>query len=94
MIPRPIHVHAVEKYKIYLRYLDGTIGEVDLSHLAGNGIFSQWDENNLFSHVFLDPETHAIAWNEELEICPDALYLKILNRTFKEWKEENRSAAN
>ncbi|MES2764525.1 MAG: DUF2442 domain-containing protein [Bacteroidota bacterium] len=94
MIPRPIHVHVEEKYKIHLRYLDGTTGELDLSHLAGKGIFKQWDENNLFSHVYIDSETHAIAWNEEIEICPDALYFKILNRTFKDWKEENLRAAH
>jgi hypothetical protein len=34
---RPIEVRPAGRYRIWLRYQDGTEGEVDLSHLAGTG---------------------------------------------------------
>lgn len=36
---RPTEVKAREGYRIWLRYSDGSAGEVDLSHLAGRGVF-------------------------------------------------------
>jgi hypothetical protein len=34
---RPVEVRRLARYRIWLRYQDGTEGEVDLSHLAGRG---------------------------------------------------------
>ncbi|HWO92452.1 MAG TPA: DUF2442 domain-containing protein, partial [Methylomirabilota bacterium] len=34
---RPVEVRPLAPYRIWLRYQDGTEGEVDLSHLAGKG---------------------------------------------------------
>ena len=36
---RPVEVRALEPYRIWLRYDDGAEGEVDLSYLAGDGVF-------------------------------------------------------
>ena len=43
---RPIEVEAREGYRIWLRakYSDGTTGEVDLSNIAGRGVFEKWNE--------------------------------------------------
>lgn len=86
MFPKPIFVQALNPYRLFLRYDDGMEGEVNLAHLAGQGIFAQWDENGLFSTVYIDPETDAIAWSEELEIGPDSLYLNLLGTDFQTWK--------
>ncbi len=89
MIPKPIRVTTTEKYKIHLLYSDGIEGEVDLSHLKGKGVFKEWDKNNLFEKVYIDKELNSIAWSETIELCPDAIYLKIVGKTFDQWKEEN-----
>ena len=47
-------------------------GELDLSHLAGRGVFAAWDEPGCFERVHIAPH-RAIAWSDELELCPDAL---------------------
>ena len=36
---RPTEVESREDYRIWLRYSDGAAGEIDLSHLAGRGVF-------------------------------------------------------
>ena len=41
---RPVEVRPLPNYRIWLRYADGTEGEVDLSHLAGQGVFAVWQE--------------------------------------------------
>lgn len=37
---RPVEARALARYRIWLRYHDGTKGEVDLSHVAGRGVFA------------------------------------------------------
>lgn len=44
-MPKPVEVKALANYRIWLRYDDGTEGEVDLSDLAGRGAFKAWEED-------------------------------------------------
>ena len=76
---QPEAVEAREEYRIWLRYADGVEGEVDLSDLVGRGVFEAWWEPGVFEGVHIS-ERRTIAWNEEIEICPDALYLEITGR--------------
>ena len=38
----PLGVKALPDSRIWIRYADGKEGEVDLSHLAGQGVFKIW----------------------------------------------------
>ena len=76
----PIAVEPREDYRIWLRYSDGAEGEVDLSDLAGDGVFSAWDDRACFEAVHVT-EYGAIAWSEELELCPDALYMRLTGKS-------------
>jgi len=86
MFPKVISVTATQKYKIHLHFADGTQGDVDLSHLAGKGIFKQWETGDIFFNVHLDPETNAVVWNESLDVCADNLYLEIRGLTFDQFR--------
>jgi len=74
-----IEVKALEKYKIRVKYKDGSEGKVDLSDVAGQGIFKFWDIENNFEKIYINSETDGIAWSDELEICPDTIYYEINN---------------
>ncbi|MCU0339664.1 MAG: DUF2442 domain-containing protein [Spirosomaceae bacterium] len=87
MIPKPVRVQSVGKYKIELHYEDGTQGVADLSHLAHKGVFVIWEAPDVFDDVYIDSETGAIAWTEDIDVCPDALFFKIKQTTFDQWKE-------
>jgi len=89
MIPKAINVKALDNYSIYVSFSDGVQGTVNLKHLAHKGIFNEWDRNNLFSNVFID-NYGAIAWNEDIDICPDNVYLQIKGLTFNQWKQQNQ----
>ncbi|MBW8049016.1 MAG: DUF2442 domain-containing protein [Cytophagales bacterium] len=76
---KPIEVKALKKYKIWVRYEDGSAGEIDLFDLSGKPVFKFWDINKNFEKVYINKDTGAIAWNEEIEICPHSVYYDINN---------------
>ena len=83
MMVRPTAVEPRDGYRIWLRYSDGVTGEVDLSHLAGRGVFEAWNDRVCFEAVRIT-EYDAVAWSEELELCPDALYMQLTGKSVEE----------
>lgn len=73
-------VKVLPGYRLWLRYEDGVGGEVDLSDLAGRGVFAAWNERRFFESVRID-ESGALAWGDQLDLCPDALYLRLTGKS-------------
>ena len=73
---RPLLVRALRNYRVYLEFADGAKGEVDLSDLAGKGVFDRWNDYNFFEQVHIG-DHREIKWNDDIELCPDSLYLKL-----------------
>jgi len=63
-------------YRVWLRYTDGAEGEVDLSDLAGRGVFRAWSERRLFESLQVT-DRGALEWPGGLDVCGDALYLRL-----------------
>ena len=80
---KAIEAKPLSGYRIWLRYADGVTGEVDLSHLAGRGVFKVWDDRKVFERVHVD-QSGAIAWSEDIDLCPDALYLRLTGKAVDE----------
>ena len=76
-------VRAQPNYIIYLEFSDGVQGHVDLSELAGKGVFKAWNDQDFFDRVHLGHH-RAIQWSAEIELCPDALYMKLTGKTPEE----------
>ena len=83
MMIRPVSVRAVSRYRIYLNFSDGTEGEVDLSDLAGKGVFVAWNDRAFFERVRIG-EHREIKWSDEIELCSDSLYLKLTGKAPEE----------
>ena len=66
-----------------MEYSDGVSGEVDLSYLAGHGIFKAWNEPGYFEKAHITSH-RSIAWDAEIELCPDATYMALTGKTFEE----------
>ena len=79
---KPIEVKAATKYKIWLRYEDGSSGEVDLSHHAERGVFKAWESPGFFDNVRIT-DFGSIAWgdSDDLELCPNDLYMRLTGKT-------------
>jgi hypothetical protein len=80
---RPILVKALPDYRIYIKFSDGAEGEVDLSDLAGQGVFKAWKDPRVFEAVSIGPGRQ-VQWGNEIELCPDALYLRLTGKTPEE----------
>lgn len=80
---RPVLVRALPNYCLYLEFSDGVKGEVDLSELAGKGVFEVWNDYSFFERVHVGAERQ-ISWDEHIELCPNALYLKLTSKTPQE----------
>ncbi len=73
-------VKATGLYKIRVVFSDGINGIADLSHLAGKGIFSLWNDPAAFEKVYVDAASGAIAWSEDVDICPDTIYFQLTGK--------------
>lgn len=82
-LARPVAVKALANWRIWLRYDDGVEGEVDLSDLQGRGVFKAWEDPEFFRSVRIAAHG-AIEWGTELDLCPDALYMRLTGRTPEE----------
>ena len=82
-LTRPTQVESREGFRIWLRYSDGTSGEIDLSDLSGRGVFSAWTDRRFFESVRIGP-CGAVSWGEDLDLCPDAMYLRLTGKSASE----------
>jgi hypothetical protein len=71
-----IAVKPLPNHKLWLEYSNGTTGEVDLSTLVVKGVFQLLQDEQLFQKVSI-ANNRRLVWNEDLELCADALYLQI-----------------
>lgn len=83
IMPKPVEVKALPDHRIWLRYDDGVSGEIDLSDMAGQGVFAAWNDPAVFKAVRLGAQG-AIEWSPDLDLCPDAMYLRLTGKTFDE----------
>jgi hypothetical protein len=62
-----------------VKYSDGTEGVADLSDLVGKGVFALWNDYEEFKKVHIGASGE-IAWSEEIDLCPDAIYLRLTGK--------------
>ena len=74
-----IHAEPLAAYRLRLGYADGVTGVVDLSHLVGKGVFELWTDAEAFGRVSIGTAGE-IRWSDEVDLCADAMYLKITGK--------------
>ena len=77
--PWVIGLEARDKYKLWLRYSDGTEGVVDLSDMAHTELFADWQKPGTFEQVVIG-EYGEIFWTDDASLCADSLYLDLTNQ--------------
>jgi hypothetical protein len=77
---RTTAVRALPNYRLYLEFSDGEHGEVDLSDLAGKGVFAVWDDYSIFQNVRIG-DHREVKWTDDIELCSDSLYLRLTGKT-------------
>jgi Protein of unknown function (DUF2442) len=77
---QPVLVRALPNYRVYLEFSNGEKGTVDLSDLAGRGVFEVWNNYSAFERVHVSGH-RAIEWNDHVELCADMLYLRMTGKS-------------
>ena len=73
---QPVAIEVRGGYRLWVRFVDGVEGEIDLSQRVGRGVFSIWDDEGVFESAVITPH-RTIGWSEDAEFCADAVYLDI-----------------
>ena len=72
-------VSVLESYRLELAFDDGIHGIVDLSDLAGRGVFALWLDRSAFEEVRIG-SSGELAWGDKIDLCPDSLYLRMTGK--------------
>ena len=90
-----LEARPLDGYKIRLAFDNGITGEADLSHLAGKGVFTLWNNYENFKQVAIE-NGRSLTWSDEIDMDADSLYLKITGKKpeelFPALKEESTHA--
>jgi hypothetical protein len=78
-----VFVKPASKFAIEVGFEDGAHGIVDLADIAGRGVFLAWLEEGVFEKVKVT-EVGALEWPGELDLCPDAIYLRLTGKSPEE----------
>lgn len=72
-------VKVLPGYRLELQFDDGVSGIVDLSDHVGDGVFALWSDPLAFDRVRIGSSGELI-WDDRIDLCPDALYLKVAGK--------------
>ena len=72
-------VNALDGYRIYVEFEDGTAGEIDLSDRLFGPVFEPLRDESEFRKVAVDA-FGAIAWPCGADLAPDAIYRRLTAR--------------
>lgn len=72
-----IDVRYVSEYTVWLRFEDGTAGEVDLFHDLHGPVFEPLRDPAYFARVSLNREIGTIVWPNGADFAPEFLYRKL-----------------
>ena len=71
---RLIEAKPVKDYVIWLRFQDGTEGEVDLKNELYGEVFEPLKNMDYFKSFIVHPEYHTIVWPNGTDFAPEFLY--------------------
>jgi len=89
LIPNIKHATALPGYKLKVEFEEGVNGIIDLSKWKGKGVFEYWNNEDNFK-LFKITADKKIEWGEEIDMDPDAFYLKLVGKSFEEYARDKQ----
>jgi hypothetical protein len=78
-----VHVTNAEplgEHRLFLRFEDGTEGELDFSTESWHGVFGPLADPTYFARVQVDEELGTIVWPNGADVAPESLYRWVSER--------------
>jgi Protein of unknown function (DUF2442) len=71
-------VEVLDGHRVRLAFEDGSVGDVDLTHLLSRGpVFEPLRDPAYFRQVRVDPEGGTIVWPNGADVAPETLYAAV-----------------
>ena len=70
---------VLDNYRVWLRFNDGTAGEVNFSSKSRTGVFAFWNSYDNFRQARIG-DYGELLWNDQIDFCPDSLWLQVTGR--------------
>ena len=78
MLTDIVEVRTVGGLRLFLRFADGTSGEIDLeTMLSFDGVFAPLRDPTYFARVQVNPDLGTIVWANGADLCPDVLHQRV-----------------
>lgn len=72
-----VEVRYVRDYIVWLRFQDGTSGEVDIQPSFQGPVFEPLRDVEFFKSVRVDSEIGTIVWPNGADVAPETLYERV-----------------
>jgi hypothetical protein len=73
MLPRLVEVRYVRNHVLWIRFVDGCEGEVDLGRELHGEMFEPLRDEAFFRQGRLHPELHTVVWPNGADFAPEFL---------------------
>ena len=67
----------VRGYVVWVRFRDGTMGEVDLGPELEGPVFAPLKDPEVFKRLRVDPELHTLVWENGADFAPEFLHQSV-----------------
>jgi len=72
-----MEVQYVSNYVLWLRFRDGTCGEIDLSGELHGPVFEPLRDRALFRQVSIHPDFDTLVWPTGADLAPEFLHASV-----------------
>jgi len=69
-----VEARYVGGYVVWLRFRDGTAGDIDLESVLEGPIFESLRDPKVFQQFAIHPEFHTLVWANGADIAPEFLH--------------------
>ena len=78
-------IKILDGHRVWLRFDDQVEGVVDLAvDFDQGGVFGVWRDDLVFRQAAISNGGRALEWPGEVDLCADALYLRVTGKTPEE----------
>ena len=74
IVPNPIEVRAIEKYKIYIKFKNGEEKILDMKEMLDKKYYKKLKDYEYFKNVKISKKGIKIEWEDGEDIAPENLY--------------------
>jgi hypothetical protein len=76
-MPDVIEVRYVRDYTVWIKFDDGTQGDVDISRSFKGPVFEPLRDREYFKQVRVNPDLGTIVWPNGADVAPETLYERV-----------------